>query len=860
MSRDSFPKASKSRASEVGELVHSDLGGPMEVATPRGNRYYMVLVDDYSRYSVVYLLQHKSDAEVKIREYCNMMKNQFGRFPKCIRSDGGGEYSGSALKKFFADNGIVHQMSAPYSPQQNGVAERKNRHLKEMMRCMLAESSLEKKFWGEAINTANYLQNRCPSSSIVGTPYELWNRKKPSYSHLKIFGSEAYVHVPKEKRRALDVKSVKLVFVGYEEGRKAYRFLDVQTGHITISRDAKFLELCGVKEAVRAEPVASGGVIEVPFSSPPSEPDLEEENGEFSDVNSVGSDIDSDTYGSASEDESFHGFSVDEIARRSQRSTKGIPPSRLIEEIFVAETAAGDEVEPKNLKEALACDQKLQWQSAMRDELKSHSENGTWDLVDLPAGRKPVGCRWVFKLKRNAAGQVVKHKARLVAQGFLQKFGEDYDEVFAPVTTHPTFRLLLALASKRRMTLKHFDVKTAYLHGQLDEELYMVQPPGHVVKGKENKVCRLRRSIYGLKQSARCWNKRLDAVLKTMGFEQSTADTCLYTKKVNGKMVYLLVYVDDILVGCEDDSEIELVYKQLKKYFDMTDLGDLSYFLGMEVEKEANGYSVSLRGYIDRVVDKFGLRDAKGAKTPMDTGYVKEEDKSSALSDGKQYRSLVGALLYIAVCARPDVAVSASILGRKVSAPTEADWVAAKRVVRYLKATKDWRLQYSNSGGDLDGFSDADWAGDIRSRKSTTGFVYRYAGGAVSWCSRKQSSVTLSSMESEYVALSEASQELVWLLKLLNDLGEPYDGPVKVMEDNQSCIAFASSERTTRRSKHIETRENYVRELCHDGIIKLEYCPTEDMVADILTKPLGTIKQRKFSEMMGLSASGGNKG
>lgn len=265
MSRDSFPKASKSRASEVGELVHSDLGGPMEVATPRGNRYYIVLVDDYSRYSVVYLLQHKSDAESKIREYCNMIKNQFGRFPKCIRSDGGGEFSGSALRKFFVDNGIVQQMSAPYSPQQNGVAERKNRYLKEMMRCMLVESGLEKKFWGEAINTANYLQNRCPSSSIVSTPYELWSKKKPSYSHLKIFGSEAYVHVPKEKRKTLDAKSVKLVFVGYEEGRKAYRFL--QTGHITISRDAKFLELCSVKEAVRAEPAATE-VFEVPLSSP----------------------------------------------------------------------------------------------------------------------------------------------------------------------------------------------------------------------------------------------------------------------------------------------------------------------------------------------------------------------------------------------------------------------------------------------------------------------------------------------------------------------------------------------------------------------------------------------------------------
>lgn len=382
MSRDSFPKASKSRASEVGELVHSDLGGPMEVQTPRGNRYYIVLVDDYSRYSVLYLLQHKSEAEEKIREYCNMMKNQFGRFPKCIRSDGGGEYCGNVLKKFFADNGIVQQMTAPYSPQQNGVAERKNRHLKEMMRCMLADSCLDKKFWGEAINTANYLQNRCPSASIQSTPYEMWYKKKPSYGHLRIFGSEAYVHVPKEKRNVLDVKSVKLFFVGYAEGRKAYRFLNVQTGHITISRDAKFLELCSVKEAVRTAPVPSGGAFDVLLSSPSSEHSSEpalDEDGELSEVNSIYSDMDESSYGSASDGDSvFRGFPLEEIARRSQRSTKGTAPKRLIEEIFTAETVAGNEIEPKSLREALTCNKKARVESSHGGRIEIAC--GKWNL------------------------------------------------------------------------------------------------------------------------------------------------------------------------------------------------------------------------------------------------------------------------------------------------------------------------------------------------------------------------------------------------------------------------------------------------------------------------------------------------
>ncbi|XP_053691192.1 uncharacterized protein LOC128739719 [Sabethes cyaneus] len=216
------------------------------------------------------------------------------------------------------------------------------------------------------------------------------------------------------------------------------------------------------------------------------------------------------------------------------------------------------------------------------------------------------------------------------------------------------------------------------------------------------------------------------------------------------------------------------------------------------------------------------------------------------------YRSLVGALLYVSVCARPDIAASATILGRKVSCPTEADWVAAKRVVRYLLGTKHWNLSYGDPNENLLGYSDADWAGDIKTRKSTSGYVFKHAGGAVSWASRKQSSVTLSSMESEYMALSEASQELVWLLSLFEDFGEKQKGAVKIFEDNQSCIHFVSSERVNRRSKHIETRESYVKELCSDKVMELHYCSTEDMAADMLTKPVGSIKQMKFAKMMGL--------
>lgn len=862
MSRGSFPKKSTSRATAVGELVHTDLGGPMEVETPHGNRFFMTMVDDYSRYTVVYLLPKKSDAAERIREYCSLVKNQFGNYPKAIRSDGGGEYSSTSLKKFFADNGIVHEQTAPYSPQQNGVAERRNRYAVESVRCMLAESGLGKTYWGEAICTAIYLQNRLPSSSVDSTPFELWHGKKPSYGHLRIFGSQAYVHVPKEKRRKLDMKSEKLVFVGYAEGRKAYRFVNLMTECITVSRDAKFLELCTVKEAVKQVAPKAADTVSVPLVLPPA-PEEQDEDAGTTPAGSDGEsepDLEATQYESASDGEqSFHGFPLDEIARRSKRSTKGIAPVRLIEEAYATAAALEEEIEPRTLHEAITCREKEQWNAAMLDELKSHSDNGTWDLVELPTDRKAVGSRWVYKLKRNSAGQVTKYKARLVAQGYSQKFGQDYDEVFAPVTSHTTLRVLLALASRNKMVLKHFDVKTAYLYGELDQILFMKQPPGYEVKGKEHYVCRLKKSIYGLKQSARCWNQKLDGALQEMGFKPSSADHCLYLKVEAGKRVFLLIYVDDIMVGAEDEKLVDAVYDSLKQKFEITNLGDLNFFLGMEIGCENGNYSVCLSGYIDRVVEKFGLCDAKGAKTPMEAGFVKVEDTTEALPDGSKYRSLVGVLLYIAVCARPDIAVSAAILGRKVEAPTQADYVAAKRVVRYLKATRDWRLVYSKAGGGLIGYTDADWAGDVSTRKSTSGYAFCYGGGAVSWASRKQACVTLSSMESEYVALSEASQELIWLRGLLEEMGDRQEEPTRMLEDNQSCIKFVGSERSSRRSKHIETREHFVKELCDRGVLKLEYCATDEMAADVLTKPLGTIKQRKFSAMLGLSSNGGNR-
>lgn len=839
----------------------------METVTPSGNRYIMTLIDDFSRYTVVYLLRKKSEAASKIKEYVRWVKNVFGRKPLVIRSDGGGEFMNRDLQAFYESEGIKAQFTTPYSPQQNGVAERKNRSLQEMAICLLADANMTKLYWGEAVMTAAYLQNRLPSRVVEGTPYELWTGRKPDIRHFRVFGCEAYVHIPDVKRSKLDQKAVKLRFVGYSEDHKGYRFLDEATNRITISRDAKFLELGdGSEQDMEQEELgAVGEEIEIPCKSK----ELEGEPG--SDSSFEGWDSASDGSG----EEMFRGFDEAEMDNRSEREledqadavepqnvdndegqelrredrrSRGVLPSRFND--FVVGVAESSQEEPSCYEEAAKV---TEWKQAMDAEMQSHGSNQTWELVQLPKGKKIIGSKWIFKLKRNEIGEVVKHKARLVAQGYNQRFGIDYVDVFAPVTRLATLRTVLAIAGKRQMILHHFDIKTAYLNGTLEEEVYMRQPPGYEATGQESLVCRIKKSIYGLKQSARCWNRALHDVLIRLNFKQCQSDPCLYLRSDGDRTVILLVYVDDLLVACKEEDEIQAIYMALREAFEATNLGPVRQFLGLEVQRSEGYYSIRLASYIETLLNKFEMADCNPSKTPMEAGYLSVDEESDQLVDITRYRSLVGGLLYVAVNARPDIAVSVAILGRSVSRPTERDWKAAKRVVRYLKGTKQFKLEFRpGDGWDLVGYSDADWAGDQRSRRSTTGFIYFVGSGPVAWVSRRQSSVSLSSMEAEYIALSEASQELIWLRRLLNEIGEDISMATTVYEDNQSCLSFVKAERTSKRSKHIDTKMHFVKDLCDRGDLKLVYCPSNEMIADALTKPLGAVRFREMLERMGI--------
>jgi transposase InsO family protein len=570
MSRCPIPKKATTRATSVLELVHTDLCGPMQNATPSGKRYFMTMIDDYSRFTQVYFLKFKSEVSKFINEYIKYAENKFEKKVKVIRSDNGREYITKELQRSLTEMGIKVQYTAPYSAFQNGVAERKNRTLMEAARCMLIDAEMKKKYWAEAVNTACYLQNILPSKAVDKTPFELWNRRKPDVKHLHIFGCKGYAHLPKEKRRKLDEKAISLTFVGYSAESKAYRMLDTATDKITISRDVKIIE----RDLKREEENEKGSsqenksterrkIVENRDENTPesgqevnysedieiiSENELENEQdqglnesseslNEFEETQSLAMDSMLEQSLPAGDEEYVFQGNLDlnnQEVRVSERQTKGQPPDRFKPQANIVR----DYEEPKNRTEALSGVDKHDWIRAMNDEMKALTENSTWVLTTLPEGRKTIGCKWVFKRKKNANTGLIKYKARLVAQGFSQKYGTDYDEVFAPVVRATTLRLLLAIATQRKLKIHHFDAKTAFLNGELKETIYMKQPEGFV-DAKEELVCKLNKSIYGLKQAAKVWNEKLHGALTKLGFKQSTSDPCLYSKIKSKALQYI---------------------------------------------------------------------------------------------------------------------------------------------------------------------------------------------------------------------------------------------------------------------------------------------------------------------------------
>jgi hypothetical protein len=481
----------------------------------------------------------------------------------------------------------------------------------------------------------------------------------------------------------------------------------------------------------------------------------------------------------------------------------------------------------------------------MNNELEALTKTGTWIMVDLPPQAKPIGSKWVYTVKYKADGTIERHKARLVAKGYNQIEGLDYFDTFSPVAKITTVRTLLAIASIKQWNLHQLDVNNAFLHGDLEEDVYMTIPDG-VVHNKPGQVCKLLKSLYGLKQASRMWYEKLTSLLIQEGYTQSTSDYSLFTLTTSTDFTALLVYVDDVILAGTSIAEFDRIKKILDAQFKIKDLGALKYFLGLEVAQSREGIHISQRKYCLDLLKDSGLLGSKPAAMPLDPAVKLHNDEGKLFDDISQYRRIIGKLLYL-TNTRPDIAYATQQLSQFLHKPTMIHYNAACRVIRYLKNSPGRGLFFSrHSDIHIHSFSDADWAGCVDTRRSTSGHCFFLGTSLISWKAKKQITISRSSSEAEYRALSSATCELIWLLFLLKDLKIECSKLPVLYCDSQSAIHIASNPVFHERTKHLEIDCHLVREKLQQGIMRLLPISTEDQLADCLTKALPAPKLNGF--------------
>ncbi|CAH2103269.1 unnamed protein product [Euphydryas editha] len=835
------------RRNELLELVHSDVSGPMETRSIGQSRYFLTFVDDASRMCFVYFLKEKNQVLKYFKEFQVMVENQTGAKIKTLRTDNGGEYTSSEMETYLKSIGLVHQKTNSHTPEQNGLCERLNRTIVERARCLLFDAKLDKSLWAEAVNTAVYLRNRSPASGLSQmTPYERWTGKKPDLEHVRIFGSPAMVYVPKINRKKWDKKAVRYILVGYAENIKGYRLYNQVTKKVITSRDVIVME---ENESQEAQIVIPEENIQQVEEGPESEEEstlIDPTDPSYVCEGSSACSTEDDSYQSLLEDDKENLLQdVESLGKRERKTPNRYGFTNLC--VLDENQLYGEDI---TYLEAMNGPESEEWKQAMRDEIKAFEDNQAWELVDRTEADRVVQCKWVFK-KKFESDNKVRFRARLVAKGFTQKEGVDYKETFSPVLRYSTLRLLFALSVKFNFEITHFDVTTAFLNGFLDENVYMQVPCN--LKCKENSVLKLKRAIYGLKQSARAWNKRIDDCLLKLNFVKSKLEPCLYSKKCKKGQIIVAVFVDDFFIFSTCKDLTEELRKNLESKFKIKDLGRLQHCLGMQVKYCDNCISIDQEKFVEKILDKFHMSNCKSVDTPMEINL--KLDKAKTISKQYPYQQLIGSLMYLSVLTRPDISYAICYLSQFNNSYNETHWKHAKRVLKYLKKTKNYGLVFSKdenlSNIHVEGFVDADWGSDIIDRKSFSGFCFKLSNSLISYECRKQRCVALSSTEAEYISISEASKEAMYLKNLIIELTGMCE-PILLFNDSQSAQKLVSNAVFHRRSKHIDIRYHFVREAVSNKFIKVAYLETAEMPADIFTKSLGSVKHFYLIKKLGI--------
>jgi transposase InsO family protein len=946
------------RATNTFDLIHLDVLGPITPIGYNGHRWALFLTDDHARYRWGYTFKEKGEAYSTIVNFITMAQTQYNKTIRRFRMDGGKEFGGTKLLNILINKGIQLEVTAPYTPEQDGVAERFNRTLLEKVRSLVEDKSIPQTLWPEFLIGMIHIINRTATTTVHQmTPFQAFessnkgtNCPPPSISHLRVLGCKAYVHIQKERRvsgEKLNPRAEQGTLVGFE-GTSIYRIWLPNRNGITRSstvvfdesdtpttpEDANPTELHiepPIPEEINSERIQQTNTEpedrgveeeEEENSLQQQTPDVENEQhtqlytdpatesetaprrrGRPRGTNYRPRPVERDYSAEPSEEEQQTELDTQQPVVIVEKRNRGRPKgskNKLLDGIdqpgsfdmsqgsstrttrqyrtrsqhdqsnflsisdepelpssiqaYIAEINK-DVEEPATYSQAVKGPHALLWQKAMEEEMDSLKRNNTWKVIKPTEHHKVLKGKWVYKIKRDQDGQVNRHKARWVVKGFEQRYGLDYDQTFAGVAKGMAYKTIFALAAHNNWEIEQMDVVTAFLQGTIDTDIYVELPHGFESKGK---ACKLLKALYGLKQSPRLWQTKLQEVLGTAGYYPLHTDHCVYHSKDSG--IILITYVDDFLLVGPDKTKIQLLKDFLNSRFNMKDLGACSHFLGIRITRDRKERTIHLTQdtYILKVLNSFQMENCKPVASPLECGSLNQlvpYDSIATEKELKQYQSAIGCLMYAMIQTRPDLAFSVSALSRFSHNPGPAHWNAVQRVFRYLSKTRNLGITYKGQPGQLvniHGYSDADYAGDISTRKSTTGFVFFMADGPISWKSARQAAVTLSTTEAEYYGYTSASKEAKWLRNLLQELG--YTGedlqPMVIHGDNQSAMKWSENPEQHQRSKHVDIQYHYVRGEVAKGSVALQYTPTAEMAADGLTKPLTAQKHHGFLEQL----------
>ncbi|KAD4586555.1 hypothetical protein E3N88_24156 [Mikania micrantha] len=871
----SFPSIGDSKSTGCLQLLHMDLFGPVQIMSMAKKKYCLVIVDDYSKFVWTFFLHSK------------------------VRSDNGTEFRNHLLDEFYQSKGIQRQYSIPRTPEQNGVVERKNRTLIEAARTMLADSGLPLTFWAEAVNTACYVQNRVlVNQRWLKTPYEILHSLTPLISFFRAFGCPCYILNTKDQLTKFDSKVDAGYFVGYSSTCKAYRVFNCRTKSVEETLHVKFNEC--PKDSIPQNPAEmfdlnilhhnfhddnSGMEDEVlPADTPPAstatsqgisdDEDPSTHLFRFSDHMSTSTKSDAPPASAiplnTNADEILESSQSFEIPAalfpESSSTATSDPPANTCTDLIpyqelkdhplsqvLGDISAGvstrsqlsnfclyalfvSQQEPKNYHIAL---RDIGWVEAMQLELLQFKKQQVWELVSLPPGKCAIGTKWVFRNKTDEKGQIIKNKARLVVQGFCQEEGIDYDETFAPVARLEAIRLFLAYAALHKLKVFQMDVKSAFLYGKIKEEVYVCQPPGFEDNKHPDWVYKLDKALYGLKQAPRAWYDTLSTFLLKNNFTRGSIDQTLFIKNVGQHKLLVQIYVDDIIFASSDPKLCDDFTKLMTTNFEMSAMGELQFFLGLQIKQKPDGIFIHQSKYTKELLKKFDLQNCKPCSNPMSTTTQLDADLKGTSVDETLYRCMIGSLMYL-TASRPDIMFATCVCARFQAAPKESHLIAVKRIFRYLQGTQFLGIWYSTGQScKLVAFSDSDYAGCKLSRKSTSGGCQFLGNCLVSWQSKKQTSVATSTAEAEYIAAASCTSQILWLQSQLLDYGIK-ELKTPLLMDSASALCIVKNPVQHSRTKHIEIRHHFIRDCFEKGLIDPKFVPSADELADIFTKPLDT--------------------